>query len=34
MIPPNKAIKPSKGQESTWGDTKYIEKVSEKICAT
>jgi hypothetical protein len=33
MIPPNKAIGPSKGQESTWGDRTYTETVSEKLCA-
>jgi hypothetical protein len=30
---PNKAIGPSKRQESTWGDKTHREKISEKICA-
>jgi hypothetical protein len=30
MIPPNKAIGPLKGQESTWGDKTYIEKEFQK----
>jgi hypothetical protein len=34
MIPLNKAMGPSKGQESTWGDTTYRETVSEKFSAT
>jgi hypothetical protein len=33
MMPQNKAIGPSKRQESTWGDKTYREKVSEKVCA-
>jgi hypothetical protein len=33
MIPPNKAIGPSKGQESIWGDRTYIKRASEKFCA-
>jgi hypothetical protein len=33
MIPPNKAMGPSKRQESTWGDKTYIETISEKFCA-
>jgi hypothetical protein len=33
MIPPKKAIRPSKGQESTWGERTYIETVSERFCA-
>jgi hypothetical protein len=33
MMPPNKAIRPSKRQESTWGDKTYKETISEKFCA-
>jgi hypothetical protein len=33
MIPPNKAVGTSKGQESTWVDRTYRETVSEKLCA-
>jgi hypothetical protein len=33
MMPPNKAIWPSKRQESTWGDKTYREGISEKFCA-
>jgi hypothetical protein len=33
MMPLNKAIRPSKRQESTWGDKTYRETISEKFCA-
>jgi hypothetical protein len=33
MIPLNKAIGTSKGQECTWGDRTHPETVSEKFCA-
>jgi hypothetical protein len=32
MIQLNKAVGPSKGQESTWGDRTSIGTVSEKFC--
>jgi hypothetical protein len=33
MMPPNKAIGPSRRQETTSGDNTYRETISEKICA-
>jgi hypothetical protein len=33
IIPSNKAIGPSEGHESGWGDRTYIETFSEKCCA-
>jgi hypothetical protein len=33
MMPPNKAVRPSERQESTWGDKTYRETISEKFCA-
>jgi hypothetical protein len=33
MMPPNKAIRPSKRQGSTWGDKTYRGAISEKFCA-